>query len=49
MCHGFDAYDWSREVDEESEETANEPSFATDESAEDVNILTDGGDENDAE
>ncbi|WP_299263988.1 hypothetical protein [Halorientalis sp.] len=52
MCHGFDSYDWSSKADEEPEEpeeTADKPSFAADEPAEDVNILTDGGDEEDAE
>ena len=42
-------YDWSSATDTEQEETADDPSFAADEPAEEVDILTDGGDENDDE
>jgi len=47
MCHGFDARDWSREIEDEPEEEkeADEPSFAKEEPAENAEILTDGGDE----
>jgi hypothetical protein len=46
MCHGFDARDWSREIEDEPEkEEIDEPSFAKEEPAEDAEILTDGGDE----
>jgi len=46
MCHEFDYRAWSRDTEEEAEEEADEPSFLNDEPAEDVEILTDGGDEN---
>lgn len=46
MCHGFEPRDWSREVEDETdEEPADEPSFMKDEPAEDAELLTDGGDE----
>lgn len=45
MCHGFRTRDWSREAEEESEETTEDPSPFNDEPAEDVEILTDGGDD----
>jgi hypothetical protein len=47
MCHGFKSRDWSYETEEESEELTEEPSPLDDEPAEDVEILTDGG--NDAD
>jgi len=45
MCHGFEGRDWSRETEEESDETDDEPSFLNDEPADNVEILTDGGDD----
>jgi hypothetical protein len=50
MCHGFTPRDWSSETAEEFEEELDEaaeeePSFLEDEPAEDVEIVTDGGDE----
>jgi len=49
MCHGFDSRDWRIEQEDEPEDEAEEiesdPSFLNDETAEDVEILTDGGDE----
>lgn len=44
MCHGFDGHNWSRES-EESEESADDPSFLNEGSTDDVEVLTDGGDE----
>ena len=51
MCHGFIPRDWSSEMREEFEEeleaarTTEDPSFASEEPAEDVEIITDGGEE----
>ncbi len=45
MCHGYEGRDWSYATDEESEEETDTPSFLSDEAADDVEILTDGGDE----
>ena len=46
MCHEFDAHDWARESEEEeSENEADEPSFLNEEPAKDVELLTDGGDD----
>jgi hypothetical protein len=48
MCHGSDRRAWERETEEEDEPMeAEEPSFLEDEPAEDVELLTDGGDEDD--
>jgi len=44
MCHEFDYHDWARTVESDEEEEEDEPSFLNDEPAEDVEILTDGGD-----
>lgn len=44
MCHGFKTRDWTRESEEESEAMTDDPSPFDDEPAEDVEILTDGGD-----
>jgi hypothetical protein len=43
MCFEYDKYDRSSEVDEEAEESSEEPSVTTKEPATDVSILTDGG------
>ena len=47
MCHGYerDARDWYREREETAEEDDELPEFLNEEGAEDVEILTDGGDE----
>jgi hypothetical protein len=48
MCHGFTPREWSSEKAEEFEEELEEetdPSFLEDEPAEDVELVTDGGDE----
>jgi hypothetical protein len=45
MCHGHGGRRWSRNVESEETEEDDEPSFLNDETAEDVEILTDGGDE----
>lgn len=52
MCHGYDAREWTRTVEEdeaaeESEEPdgSEEPSFFDDEPAQEVELLTDGGDD----
>ena len=48
MCHGFDSRDWRIEQEDERdepEEVESDPSFLNDETAEDVEIVTDGGDE----
>jgi hypothetical protein len=47
MCHGFDSRDWriEQEDEREDEEVESDPAFLKDETAEDVDILTDGGDE----
>ena len=47
MCHshGFDT-DWARDHEDEETESEDElPSFATTEEGDDVEVLTDGGDE----
>jgi hypothetical protein len=48
MCHGYTPRDWSSEVaeefEEELEEETDDPSFVEEEPAEDVELLTDGGD-----
>lgn len=41
MCHDYGSRDWSRTADEEPDE---EPSLPDREPAEDVEIVTDGGD-----
>lgn len=43
MCHHTTNYEWSHDAEEKQEE--EEPSFPEKEPAEDVEILTDGGDE----
>jgi hypothetical protein len=49
MCHHIDSHRWEKRttVDEESDdlEADEKPEFLVEESAEDVNLLTDGGDE----
>jgi hypothetical protein len=49
MCHHYDARRWDDRTtaDEESEEPeeSETPAFLVEESAEDVDLLTDGGDE----
>lgn len=54
MCHGFAPRDWSIEpreaLEEEFEEEldteeSGQPSFAEDDPAEDVEIITDGGED----
>jgi len=46
MCHEFEHHAWSRDTEEAPEkEEADGPPFLNDEPAEEVEILTDGGDE----
>jgi hypothetical protein len=46
MCHEFDAHDWSRSEEETDDlEEEADPSFLNDEASEEVELLTDGGDE----
>lgn len=51
MCHHIDSHRWELERADESDETADEaeeletPEFLVEESAEDVDLLTDGGDD----
>lgn len=45
MCHGHSPREWSRNSEEESETATEEPVFSEEEPAEDVDILTDGGDD----
>ncbi len=47
MCHGFTPRDrFTEKADEtEDEPTDSEPDFLNDEPAEDVELITDGGDE----
>jgi len=45
MCHGHSPSEWSREDEEETEDVTEHPSLSETEPAEDVEILTDGGDE----
>lgn len=48
MCHSYDARRWTRTVEEDSEdpeEPDEEPSFLDEERAEDVELLTGGGDD----
>lgn len=48
MCHSYDARRWTRTPEEdleEPEEPDEEPSFLDEEPAEDVELLTDGGDD----
>ncbi|ERH06468.1 MAG: hypothetical protein J07HN4v3_02086 [Halonotius sp. J07HN4] len=49
MCFEYDKYDRSSEVEQEAEEELEEPSVKSEEPATDVNILTDGGAEDDDE
>ena len=47
MCHSYDARRWTRTAEddpEEPEEPDEEQSFLDDEPADDVELLTDGGD-----
>jgi len=47
MCHSYDARRWSRTTEENPDEPGepdDEPSFLDEEPAEDVELLTDGGD-----
>jgi hypothetical protein len=56
MCHSYDARQWSRTTEENPDEPGeqddepsfldDEPSFLDEEPAEDVELLTDGGDGN---
>jgi hypothetical protein len=45
MCHEFDAHDWSRSEEETDDLEEADPSFLNDEASEEVELLTDGGDE----
>lgn len=45
MCHGHMPSEWSREGKEETSELEEDPSLSEAEPADDVEILTDGGDE----
>ena len=51
MCHHIDSHRWEMETADEPGETADEaeeletPEFLVAESAEDVDLLTDGGDD----
>lgn len=48
MCHSYDARRWNRTAEQESEESEEpdeNPSFLDEEAAEDVELLTDGGDD----
>jgi len=45
MCHGRTPNEWSWEDEEETEEAGEHPSLSETEPAEDVEILTDGGDD----
>lgn len=45
MCHGHSPSEWSRSSEDESEKASEKPSPAEEEPAEDVEILTDGGDD----
>lgn len=47
MCHGHTPRDWSSTVRSEQDDEEETPSFLEDEPAEDVEIVTDGGDEED--
>ena len=44
-CHGHTSNEWSWEDEEETEDVNEHPSLSETEPAEDVEILTDGGDE----
>ena len=48
MCHGHDVRRWTRTAEEDPEdpdESDEEPAFLDGEPAEDVELLTDGGDD----
>ena len=45
MCHGHTPAEWSTEDEEETGDVSEHPSLSETEPAEDVEILTDGGDE----
>jgi len=48
MCHSYDARRWTRSTEEDTEEPDEpdeEPSFLDEERADDVELLTDGGDD----
>jgi hypothetical protein len=48
MCHHIDSHRWEARTTDEREDDAEEPErpeFLVEESAEDVDLLTDGGDE----
>ena len=46
MCHGFTPRDrYTEQADEDEAPTEAEPAFLNDEPAEDVELITDGGDE----
>lgn len=45
MCHGHSPREWSRSSEKESETATEDPSLSEEEPAEDVEILTDGGDD----
>jgi len=44
MCHEYTARDWNSEPDQETDEDEETPEFLN-ESGDDVEVLTDGGDE----
>jgi len=45
MCHGYTPREWTRDERETTEETAGDPSLSEPDEATDVEILTDGGDD----
>ncbi|GAA0545519.1 hypothetical protein ABNG02_16040 [Halorubrum ejinorense] len=45
MCHSHIPSEWSRKKEDEAEDVSEHPSLSERESADDVEILTDGGDE----
>jgi len=45
MCHSYDARRWTRTDEEDPEASETEPSFLEEEPAEDVELLTDGGED----
>ena len=45
MCHGHVPSKWTREDENETEDVSEHPSLSEGEPADDVEILTDGGEE----
>ena len=45
MCHGHTPREWTRDEEETTEEAAEDPSLSEPDEATDVEILTDGGDD----